>query len=97
MVTGRRLGCSGIFINLLEISVSHKGCARVDVGNFPAILHNGPLPPLSYGGSTPLTNEKLIRTETLKVIATVEGWKARDAIFNRSRLGGLFEKASTVL
>ena len=73
MVTGRRMGCSGIFINLLEISVSHKGCARVDVGNFPAILHSGPLPLLSYGGSTPLTNEKLIRTETVKVTATAEG------------------------
>ena len=60
--------------NLLELAFHTKVVHGVDVGNFPAILHSGPLPLLSYGGNTPLlTNKKLIRTETVKVTATAEG------------------------
>ena len=61
---------------LLELAFHTKVVHGVDVGNFPAILHSGPLPLLSYGGSKPLTNEKLIQTETLKVTATGNGAKS---------------------
>ena len=47
-------------ITFLELAIHTKVVHGVDVGNFPAILHSGPLPHLSYG--MPLSNEKVIRT-----------------------------------